>query len=215
VRVRSADGFAEDLYGAGVILATPAPVAAGLTESVAPDLSRQLRSIAYYPVALIVAEYDRPIFSSKVRALIFDSNDVLSNAGAYGINDLNLVRYTFSGKASREYVSNAGDAESLLRMGEESLSRHIAVDPSWRKNFVMRRFNLGLCAYTPYHAKFLDSVDQERSKLPGLYLTGDYIRGASIEGCFRSAAACVTQLIQDQTQKAPVRAPALELQTQS
>src|SRR5262245_2402243 len=112
VRIRHANGAATELHGAGVILATPAPIAAELTEPLSTGLTQRLRSVAYYPVTLILAEYDKPIFSSSVRALVFDRNDACSNAGAYGVNDLNLVRYTFSGKTSREHMRSM-DEEAL------------------------------------------------------------------------------------------------------
>jgi len=195
VRVRDGHGNAGELHGAGVILATPAPVAAELAEPVAPGVTRQLRSIAYYPVTLILAEYDKPVFSSKVRALVFDGNEALSNAGAYGINDLNIVRYTFSGRTARDYMQGSVDSEALLRMGEKTLSKHIPLDSCRRRRFVARGFRQGLCAYTPYHGKFIECVDQELDKVAGLHVTGDYMQGASIEACFRSASACVDRIV--------------------
>jgi oxygen-dependent protoporphyrinogen oxidase len=197
VQVRSADGTTTSLSGRGVILATPAHAAAALTAPILPEVAAQLQSVAYYPVTLVLAEYDRPIFSSSVRAFVFDSRQALSNAGAYGINDLNVVRYTFSGRAARD-IGDATDAEALVARGEAALSRHLAIDRAidrrWRRRFVARRFNPGLCAYTPYHSTFVDAVTRGARQLPGLYLTGDYMQGASIEACFRSASACAQQL---------------------
>jgi len=193
VRVRDALGVVSDIRGAGVILATPAPVAATLTAPVLPHLAAQLRTVAYYPVTLILAEYNRPIFSPAVRAFVFDRREIVSNAGAYGVNDLNLVRYTFSGRASR-LISDALNVDALLTRAEATLSRYVGVDRRWRRNVVARYFNPGLCAYRPYHAAFLQQITAEAQKVAGLYLTGDYVQGASIEGCFRSASACVRQL---------------------
>ena len=194
VRVRFPDGRRADMQGAGVIVATPAHAAAALTEAVLPDLTRRLRSIAYYPVSLVIAEYDRPIFSSRVRAFVFDGDQAVSNAGAYGVNDLNLVRYTFSGRAFRRHTPDAIDAEALLASGEAALARYIAVPRNSRRRFVARHFNPGLCAYSPHHGKFVDAVNRDTTRISGLHLTGDYMQGASIEACFRSASACVLQL---------------------
>ena len=194
VRVKRSDGSTDELHGAGVIVATTAKVAASLTEPVLPGLSQQLRSVSYYPVSLVLAEYDRPIFSPQVRALVFDRHHALSNAGAYGVNDLHLVRYTFSGATARAHFSQNTDPEELLRIGESSLSRYVALDPNWRRQFVSRSFHQGLCAYTPYQGLFIDRVNQELQKVRGLHVTGDYIQGASIEACFRAAFACVHQI---------------------
>jgi oxygen-dependent protoporphyrinogen oxidase len=199
VRVRDGQGNVSEMHGAGVILATPATVSAELTAAVAPCLAQQLRSITYYPVTLILAEYAQPVFTPAVRALVFDGDQALSNAGAYSVNELHVVRYTFSGRTSREYTRNGVDAETLVRMGEAALSRHIAFDPRSRRHFAARGFRQGLCAYTPHHATFLGRVEQERKKLAGLHLTGDYVQGVSIEACFRSASACINQIVHEPT----------------
>jgi oxygen-dependent protoporphyrinogen oxidase len=192
VRVRHHAGALEELRGAGVIVATPASVAARLVEEPVPALARCLRSVAYYPVTLMIAEYDRPIFSSRQRAFVFDGDDALSNAGAYGVNDLHLVRYTFSGRASRRYVDKGIDADTLLDIGESALGRYVPVDRRRRRQYVAKCFSPGLCAYTPHHGAFLDRI--ERNRVPGLFLTGDYMQGASIEACFRAARSCARQL---------------------
>jgi oxygen-dependent protoporphyrinogen oxidase len=194
VRVRSADGKSTDLRGAGVVIATPAHAAATLTRGVLPRLAERLKTVSYHPVALIVAEYDRPVFTSSVRAFVFGDDEIVSNAGAYGINDLNVVRYTFSGRRARQFLTNVADTQTLLTKAEQALARFVPLVPEWRQQWVARQFNPGLCAYTPHHGQFLDGVTQELDRLPGLHLTGDYMQGASIEACFRAAAACVDRL---------------------
>jgi oxygen-dependent protoporphyrinogen oxidase len=194
VRVRDAAGAQRDVDGAGVIVATPAGVAATLTAPVLPGLAAQLRSVAYYPVTLALAEYERPVFTTAMRAIVFGDDDALSNAGAYGVNDLNLVRYTFSGRAFRRGDVESLDPEAVIDHAETTLARYLPLAGNRRRRFVVRRFRTGLCAYTPRHDRFLDRLGEERRRLGGLYLTGDYIKGASIEACFRSASACVQQL---------------------
>jgi oxygen-dependent protoporphyrinogen oxidase len=168
-----------------------------------PGLARQLESITYHPVALAIAEYETPVFSSRVRAFVFDEHEPVSNAGAYGLNDLHLVRYTFSGRAARHFITARCDDDVLLGLGEAALARHVPVDASRRKRFVVRRFSPGLCAYAPYHASVIDRVHEELNAVGGLYLTGDYVQGASIEACFRSASACAHQLARRETQLVP------------
>ena len=214
VRVRHADGRTAELQGAGVILATPSPVAADLVEPVLPAAAERLRSIRYYPVALVLAEYEKPVFSADVRALVFDRTDACSNAGAYGVNDRHIVRYTFSGRTARRCFETH-DADSLLGMGEAALARHIPFDPRSRLRFAAKRFTQGLCAYTPYHSTFVGNLHRDLSRTAGLYLTGDYIQGASIEACFRAAAACVNHLTSVESAGAAIRDGALELQPQS
>jgi len=192
VLMRDVSGTVTDLRGSGVILATPAGAAAALTERFSPALADQLRAIAYHPVTVIIAEYDRPVFTSTVRALTFEDDAVVSNAGVYGMSDLNVVRYTFSGRAARRCVGI--DPTELLQAGEAALSRHVPLDPAWRLRFAARSLSPGLCAYVPHHAQRIDDIHRELETIPGLSLTGDYFQGASIEACFRAASDCVARL---------------------
>jgi oxygen-dependent protoporphyrinogen oxidase len=199
VRVKSADGTTGEIHGAGVILATPANVAAALTATHAPELARQLGAIAYYPVALVIAEYDRPIFASGARAFVFDEQEPVSNAGAYGVHDLHLVRYTFSGRTARRYIAAGCDADRLLGLGEAALARYVPVEAAWRRQFVAKHFSPGLCAYTPNHGTAIERVHAARRAVAGLHLTGDYVQGASIEACTRAAFACVQHVARHDT----------------
>ncbi len=211
VQARGINGAITEIRGAGVILATPAHAAATLTVPFAPALADHLRSVTYYPVTLAIAEYDRPIFTATVRAFVFDDSQPLSNAGAYGINDLHLVRYTFSGRRAR-HLTDDSNAGALVDIGEAALAKHIAVDRCWRRRAVAKRFSAGLCAYTANHGRFLDGIASEAARVDGLYLTGDYMQGASIEACFRSASACVDQLAKrEQLSQRPTAAASPEL----
>lgn len=196
VRIRYENGASEDLMCRGVILATPAWTSAGLVASFDFALAQQLRRVSYYPVTLVLAEYDRPIFSPEVRALVFEEDEPVSNAGAYGTHDLHLVRYTFSGRSARRYMSDPDKTEELLDLGEAALNRYIPVKKSERKQFRARHFALGLCAYARFHSDFLAGLKTRTGEISGMYLTGDYIQGASLEACFRSAKNCVEELMQ-------------------
>jgi oxygen-dependent protoporphyrinogen oxidase len=178
---------------AGVVLAAPAPAAARLLEGVRPATARALRRVRYYPVMVIVARYRRPVFTPQVRAIVFRPDQPLSNAGAYGAQRLDTVRYTFSGRAAREAIS--GDPEALLRGAEALLGAHTPVRTDERLDFVARRFDDGLCAYAPHHADLRAALDESLHDVDGLALAGDYLRGASIEACFRSAHGAVETLL--------------------
>jgi oxygen-dependent protoporphyrinogen oxidase len=148
-----------------------------------------------------------------MRSLVFGEDQPLSNAAAYGRNHLNLVRYTFSGRAARPHIATLTEPEELLRMGEAALARYLRFTPARRHSFVARRFNLGLCAYTRRHDAFLGSLERELASAPGLHLTGDYMQGASIEACFRSARACVRRIAGMADQPEDAGEPALALQS--
>ena len=197
LRVTGRTGFAEERCYDGVVLATPAAASAAIAAPTARRLAEVLGSVRYFPVALVLAEYARDIFAPAVRALVFDEEEPLSNAGSYGVNDLHIVRYTFSGRTARPYLRGEADLEALLRLGEERLNRHIRVDGRECLRFAGRHFELGLCAYTRHYRRFAGELQSELRALPGLYLSGDYLCGASIEACFRAAEQCAAAVAAD------------------
>lgn len=190
VRVRRADGRVEERRYTAVVVAVPAHEAASLLKPHLPDIARDLRPVRYFPAAVVIAQYDRPIFPSAVRALLFPSGSPVSNAGAYGISDRHIVRYTFSGRASREHIGDDFDPEALLADAERRLASVIPISAGERRGFVAQRWERALCAYSSHHSRRLERVFAGVRRLAGLHLTGDYVRGGTIESCFRAAEEC-------------------------
>lgn len=171
----------------GVVLATAAPAAAALLEPVAPALGKLLSEVAYHPSTVAVVQYDRAFFGSTVRSIAFDSGPC-STAGVYGMHDLDIVRYTFSGREARprpdtlQLTHWLDDAEAKLRglLGGSMPTRVRTESRGWAAAH---------CAYVPDHAAFLAKVREQSDALAGLELAGDYLQGAQLEACFRSGAA--------------------------
>jgi protoporphyrinogen/coproporphyrinogen III oxidase len=169
-----------------VVVATPAPVAADLLGACLPELVPSLRQIRYYPVAVAIVKYRRNVFRPSVRGLIFDESFAVSNAGAYGLNDLDLVRFTFSGQEARASVNEETDPRDAIALAEKVLNPHFAVSAGDREEFAYRYFKNGLCGYSAFHHRQLREIREIVERHPALSLCGDYFRGASIEACFRS-----------------------------
>ncbi|WP_257458967.1 FAD-dependent oxidoreductase [Archangium lipolyticum] len=191
-------GAREERTCDGVVLAMPAHTSAALLAPHEPGLAQALGHVRYFPVLVVVARYAREVFSHSTRALVFGPEHPLSNAGAYGINALDVVRYTFSGRTARRALEAGADAEALLRAGEELLGRHFPVHPAERVAYVARRFEPGLCAYSPHHARLRRELDAGLGRLRGLQLAGDYLRGSSIEACFRAAKESAGRMLRSQ-----------------
>jgi protoporphyrinogen/coproporphyrinogen III oxidase len=170
-----------------VLIALSAHAAAGLLAGRLPALGPLLGGIDYRPVATAVVRYARPVFSPDCRALVFPRDSPLSNAGACGVRDLDLVRYTFSGAAARPLLARVPDAETLADLAERTAAPWLALADNRRLALASRVLPQGLCAYSPRHSERLARIRREVSGWPGLALCGDYWRGASIEACFRSA----------------------------
>lgn len=201
--VRHADGGTRDLEYDHVVLATPASVSADLLREHDAALAAALDGIRYYPVLVVVAAYRRPIFSATVRGLSFGPDQALSNAGAYGVDRLDTVRYTFSGRKARELIERAGpagevdgaQAQALLDLAEAALRQYIPVARADRRDVVAHLFDPGLCAYAPHHYRLRALLDDHRHTIDGLSFAGDYLRGASIEACVLSAQEAVARIV--------------------
>lgn len=180
-----------------VISALPAHDLAAIIENNLPEAARLLRQVSYYPVGVAIVKYMYEVFPKHRRAMIFDRNSPLSNAGAYGINDLNIVRYTFSGRISRSFMTEHSSAEELIGFGEKIASPYLNIKNNPAEAFVYRFFSKGLCAYSSRHHQLLEKTDKHIEQLTGLGITGDFRRGASIEACFRAASECVDKACGD------------------
>ncbi len=179
-----------------VIVALPAVQATALFSNTLPELAAILGQVRYYPVAVAIVRYRDNVFSDTQRAMVFDSSSPLSNAGAYGINDLDIVRYTFSGKTARSLITNESIPEEVVSLGEKIIKPYFTIRQNRRQDFIYKYIFPGLCAYSPYHYRMLENLDGHESSLNGLCFTGDYRRGASLEACFRAAAESVDRLMQ-------------------
>lgn len=193
VRVREGGGATELRHYDGVVVATPAGAAAELLREHDGELAADLAAVRYFPAAVAVVSYDRPVFSEEVRALVFGPEEPLSNAGVYGIEDRGTVRYTFSGRTARRHVESS-EPEELVALAEGLLGRHVPMAGARRVDLAFQRWPRAYCAYLPHHAEFLARVRRGLARVPGLGLSGDYMRGASIEACFRSGREAAAEL---------------------
>jgi oxygen-dependent protoporphyrinogen oxidase len=178
----------------GVVIATHAGAAAQLLETSAPLTAALLREVRYFPLVVLLVEYERAVFDSAVRAVVFGPEESLSNAGAYGTRDLNVVRYTFSGRRARALTAHEPDAERLAAIAEAALAPHAQVEGNHRRAMIAHRFLPGLCAYHADQGTFLERIRSAGPHVRGLHLTGDYLRGCSIEACFASAEEAVAAI---------------------
>ena len=186
LRVAEDGAPAIDLRYDGVVLATPAHAAADVLRSALPAAASRLEDVHYFPTTVALVEYDRPVFSTGVRALAMDDGPC-SNAGAYGREDRHIVRYTFSGRDARGPAPSAEQIDAWIDGGEQQLRRYIPESrPAHRVDSVRRHWPRGYCGYLPYHGRFLQALRGDVAGLPGLALAGDYLKGVSIEACFRS-----------------------------
>lgn len=179
-----------------VVVAFPAIQAAALFSETLPELATLLGQVRYYPVTVAIARYRDDVFPGTQRAMVFDRSTPLSNAGAYGVHDLNIVRYTFSGRVARSLVTKESLPEEVVSLGEKIIEPYFNIKQNIRQDFIYKHISPGLCAYSPFHYRMLEKLDDRISSVKGLFFTGDYRRGASLEACFRAASETIDLLIQ-------------------
>ena len=179
----------------GVVVATPAYATAEIAKSTLQKLSELLTDVRYFPAAVAVIEYDRPVFNKVVRAIALDGGRC-SNAGVYGVDDLNIVRYTFSGRAARPMPSS-DELKAWIDDAEKLIKELLDVGELNRINVVKRIWPAAYCAYLPFYGEFLSKVRAEVAAVPGVELAGDYLRGAPLEACFRSGQEAAQRLLRE------------------
>lgn len=194
IHLTTPDGDRESESFDGVVVAAHAHAAARLLKATAPLTASLLRQVRYFPLIVLLVEYERPVFDSTVRAVVFGPEDALSNAGAYGTGDLNVVRYTFSGRRARALAEHEPDPQRLAAIAETALAPHAHVTGNPRRAMIAHRFLPGLCAYHEDQADFLERLDAAGGEVGGLHLTGDYLRGCSIEACFAAAEQTIAAI---------------------
>ncbi|MGK5531114.1 protoporphyrinogen/coproporphyrinogen oxidase [Streptomyces sp. URMC 129] len=177
----------------GVVLATPAHAAAGIVAGARPTMAERLRRVRYFPSTVVLVEYDRPVFTSEVRALAMDDGPC-SNAGSYGKEERHIVRYTYSGRAGRLTDPTPELIDKLTSESEDLLVTYLGAPRATRLNILVKHWPAAYSGYLPHHPAFLRELRADVETLPGLELAGDYIQGVSIEGCARTGSAAASRL---------------------
>lgn len=184
-----------------IVLSLPANISSQLIGESFPEIALCLNQVRYFPVGVVIAEYENPVFDQEVRALTFGENLPLSNVGAYGIDDLNLARFTFSGKAAQEVLHPDIRGEELLAMGEAIAKPYLNISDNTLKSFGAKYWTTGLCGYSTQEENFQLRLEQVVEGCHGLFLTGDYLKGASLENCFRSAMSVVNKIVKQRSNR--------------
>ncbi|MRH92062.1 NAD(P)-binding protein [Nocardia sp. SYP-A9097] len=193
--VSTPTGGVEVLGYDGVVLATPAHIAADILHEESAQLGRLLRSVNYFPTTVAVVEYAEDIFRSDIRAVAM-ADGPCSNAGSYGINQRNIVRYTFSGRHGRVISPTAEVIETMVGDAEALLVEYLGIDKPARTDIVTRHWDQAYCAYGPNYAELLEQVHSLIEQIGGnISLAGDYILGASMENCCRSGFEAADALV--------------------
>lgn len=140
--------------------------------------------IRYFPLAMINARYDRPVFRDGVNSIMFDPSSVLGHCSANRLYQPEMVRFTLSGAAARK-VLHQPDA-ALIALAEAEFSRRMPITGNLVAARVTRHMG-GLCAYAPHFTRVKTALLSGVNSIAGLAVAGDYLEGHTMEGCLHSA----------------------------
>ena len=195
-------GYASDQFD-GVILATPAHVAAALIQISSPQLASELRAIEYTSSITINLAYDARVRSSlppgfgflvprsegrRMLAATFVHNKFPHRAPA----DRALVR-CFIGGTQHVNVLDMSDPEILSIVREElRLIIGLSADPLFARVY---RWRSAMAQYGVGHLERLQRIDNLLTQVRGMALAGNGYRGIGVPDCIRSGTEAATKTL--------------------
>jgi len=186
-----------------VIVAAPAPVAAGLLRTEAPAAATELTAIAYASMALVTLAYRRadvtvpegsgflvpPVDGRTIKASTFASQK-------WGwIGDENpdlLVLRTSVGRYGETEILQREDVD-LVAVSRHDLREATGLDATPLETRVTR-WTDGLPQYPVGHHARVARVREHVARIPGLAVCGAQYDGVGIPACIASAYAAVDQI---------------------
>jgi oxygen-dependent protoporphyrinogen oxidase len=184
------------IEAARVIVATPADSAADLLELLEPVAAAALRMIEYAPVAQVALAYPRAAIGASLDGFGFltcrdEGVRILgavwnSNIFAGRAPDGELLCTAFLGGATDRAISELDD-EQLARVAHADLSRSMRIAPVKPTVVSGFRWERAIPQYTVGHEERLAAIESAVDRIPGLRITGNYLRGVSVTDCIRRA----------------------------
>jgi oxygen-dependent protoporphyrinogen oxidase len=181
--------------GAVIVLATPAYAAAALLPDTCRNLAELLAGISYAPIATIAMAFHsrqigRPLDGFGFLAPRKEGLGILGTVWNSALfpgraPEGMAVLTSFIGGATNLAVIGQSDDHLLdVAVRENSQVLEISGPPADHAVF---RYRCALPQYTIGHSERLRSIAQELTRLPGLFLTGNYLAGPSIGDCVEHA----------------------------
>ncbi|MCH5672287.1 protoporphyrinogen oxidase [Streptomyces gilvus] len=192
-----------------VIVAVPAPAAAGLLRAEAPEAAAELAAVEYASMALVTLAYRRsdtalpegssgflvpPVDGRTIKASTFASQ----KWGWIADEDPDvLVLRTSVGRYGETEILQRDDA-GLVDVSRQDLKAATGLDATPLETRVTR-WTDGLPQYPVGHHARVTRIREHVAKLPGLAVCGAQYDGVGIPACIASAYAAVDQLEGDLT----------------
>ncbi len=198
-----------------VVLAVQPHVAAALLEAADPQGAEALSGVASPPVAVVFLGYRRAQVDHPLDGLGY----LTTRAEGQIISGVQFQSTMFEGRAPHGHVALScyvGGARNpaLARLPASELARavhrelaqtlSIAGEPAVAR---VRHWPLGLPQYDLGHVARRAVIEQAHLRLPGLFLTGNYLDGVSVTNCLERARGVALNVLQGlEAQETGIRA---------
>jgi protoporphyrinogen/coproporphyrinogen III oxidase len=186
-----------------VIVALPAPAAAGILRMASPQLSAELAGVAYTSSITVGIGYDREVRQSLPPGFGFlvprsEGNRILAatfvhNKFPYRApEDRALLRCFFAGRNAENVWGLSDDQIVAIVRNELQQILGLRADPLFTRVY---KWKSAMAQYGVGHLDRLQRIEQLRQQLPGLALAGNAYRGIGVPDCVRSGRDAAQQLI--------------------
>jgi oxygen-dependent protoporphyrinogen oxidase len=185
-----------------LVVSTPAYVAGRLLGGLAPEVAALVAEIPYVSIASVPLAYRAEQVSRKL-----DGFGFLAPRGE-GLRTLGSIWNSslFAGRAHKgwvcltNFIGGATDAEAV-KLGDEELIRIIHRDLSkvlgvsgGPRRLPITRYERAIPQYTLGHAARVERIESLLRDIPGLWISGNYLRGISLGDCIKQAERVAVEI---------------------
>lgn len=202
------------LNARAVVLAVQPHVAAGLLAPLDPLAADAAGAITAPPVNVVFFGYRRDqvghpldglgVLSTKDSSKIISGAQFLSTMYAGRAPQGHVAISAYAGGARNPELAQLDEAALIHEVHNELATLlDIKGPPVIQRS---RRWALGLPQYTLGHAHRIATLQTTAQRLPGLYVTGNYLQGVSVANCLKAAAETAACVAQEISMPAPAKA---------
>jgi len=185
-----------------LVVSTPAYVAGRLLDGLAPEVAALVAEIPYVSIASVPLAYRAGQLSRKLEGFGFlaPRGEGLRTLGSIWSSSLFAGRAhegwvsltNFIGGATDDEAAKLGD-EELIRIVHRDLSKVLGVSGEPRR-LPITRYERAIPQYTLGHAARVERIESLLRDIPGLWISGNYLRGISLGDCIKQAERVAVEI---------------------
>jgi oxygen-dependent protoporphyrinogen oxidase len=191
----TAHGSSEEITADHLVIATPTNTAAALLRGAHPEIASTLAPVEYAPIAVVSLGYQLSDVGHSLDGFGFlvPRSEKLRTLGTVWNSSLVPNRATEGHALLTSFIGGATDPLAITLSPDELVSLvHKEIAPIMQIRHAPAFSNVtlyprALPQYNLGHSERLASLQKLRAAHPGLWLTGNYVRGPAIGACIEQA----------------------------